>query len=246
MSTETKPTNYLIKLKKSFLVAERTIALQFEKPAGFVFRPGQCIDMTLLNPTETDAEGNIRTFSIASAPHEDFLMVTTRLRNTAFKRQLPDLPLGTEVKIEGPSGNFTLHNNPAHAAIFLVGGIGITPVRSILLRASHDKLSQRIIVLYSNHSPEDAAFLEELTELQKENPNYTLIPTMTDMTKSTSPWKGETRKIGPALLEKCLSGHPSPIYYVVGPPAMVNGVREMLAQAGIDDDDIRSEDFGGY
>ncbi|MFA7171935.1 MAG: FAD-dependent oxidoreductase [Kiritimatiellia bacterium] len=246
MNAETNTLNYMIKLKKRFLVAEKTLALQFEKPKKFVFKPGQYIDLTLLHPSETDEEGNIRTFSIASAPHEEFLMVATRLRESAFKRQLPDLALGTELKIEGPSGGFTLHNNPERAALFLVGGIGITPVRSILMRAAKDKLPHRIVVLYANRRPEDAAFLDELTSLQKENPNYTLIPTMNEMDNSTRSWSGETEKIGPALLKKYQSGLPTPLYYVVGPPGMVNGVHAMLNQTGIDDDDIRSEDFGGY
>jgi len=246
MNTKTTTPNYLVKLKKRFLVAERTLALQFEKPAGFTFRPGQWIDVTLLNPGETDAEGNTRAFSIASSPLEDYLLVATRLRDTAFKRQLPNLPLGTEVKIEGPGGSLALHNNSSRAAVFLVGGIGITPVRSILWRAANDKLAQRIFVFYSNRRPEDTAFLEELTDLQKQNSNYTLIATMTGMTKSTQPWNGETERISPVLLTKHLTDVQSPIYYVVGPPGMVNGARDMLNHTGIDDDDIRSEDFGGY
>jgi len=246
MSTQTTTPNYLVKLKKRFFVAERTLALQFEKPTGFTFRPGQFIDITLLNPDETDTEGNTRAFSIASSPQEDCLMVATRLRDTAFKRQLPNLPLNTEVKIEGPGGSLALHNNPARVAVFLVGGIGITPVRSILRRAANDKLAQRIFVFYSNRRPEDAAFLEELTDLQKQNSNYTLIATMTEITKSAQPWNGETERIGPTLLAKHLTDVQSPIYYVIGPPGMVNGAREMLNQTGVDDDDIRSEDFGGY
>ncbi|MDD2599160.1 MAG: FAD-dependent oxidoreductase [Kiritimatiellae bacterium] len=246
MNAETNTVNYLVKLKNRFLVAEKTVALQFEKPTGFVFKPGQYIDVTLLHPSESDGGGNIRTFSIASAPHEEFLMVATRLRESAFKRQLPDLALGTELKIEGPSGGFTLHNNPERAALFLVGGIGITPVRSILLRAAKEKLPHRIVVLYANRRPEDAAFLDELTALQRENPNYTLIPTMNKMENSARSWNGETEMIGPKLLEKYQEGLASPLYYVVGPPGMVNGVHAILNQIGIDDDDIRSEDFGGY
>lgn len=246
MSTQTKSLDYLVKLKNRFLVAEKTMAFQFEKPTGFTFRPGQWIDVTLLNPHETDAEGNTRGFSIASAPDEDLLMVATRLRDTAFKRQLPQLPLETEVKIEGPGGSLALHNNIARAAVFLVGGIGITPLRSILLHAAHDKLAQRIFLFYSNHRPEDAPFLEELTDLQKANPNYKLIATMTDMTKSTRSWNGETGQIDQALLTKHLTGAKLPIYYVVGPPGMVNGVRELLNKTGVDDDDIRSEGFEGY
>src|ERR1035441_528711 len=78
----------LSKLVSRQEVAERTIAFRFEKPTNWTFKAGQCLDMTLLDPSETDAEGNTRTFSIASAPHEDTLMVATRMRDTAFKRAL--------------------------------------------------------------------------------------------------------------------------------------------------------------
>ncbi len=96
---------------------------------------GQSMDMTLVYPPETDSEGNTRAFSIASAPHEETLMVGTRMRDTAFKRVLETMPLGTAVKIEGPFGNLILHNNAARTAVFVSGGIGITPFRSMLLRA---------------------------------------------------------------------------------------------------------------
>ena len=119
MSTQVSPTTSLVKLKNRFPVAERTMAFQFEKPANFTFRPGQWIDITLLNPAETDAEGNVRGFSIASAPFEDALMVATRMRDTAFKRQLAKAPLNTEVKITRPGGNLTLHNNRPGRLSFL-------------------------------------------------------------------------------------------------------------------------------
>lgn len=246
MSVQMNVSKYQVKLKDRFTVAERTMAFQFEKPPGFNFHPGQWIDLTLLNPGETDAEGNTRALSIASAPHENFLLVATRLRDTAFKRELPRLPLGTEVRIEGPSGSLTLHNNAARTAVFLVGGIGITPVRSILMKAAHDQLPHRLPVFYSNRRPEDAAFLDELTALQKKNANYRLIPTMTNSAKSAQAWGGEIGHIRPELLAKYQSEVKSPIYYIVGPPGMVNGVHQMLNKMGVDDDDIRAEDFGGY
>ena len=82
-------------------VAERTMSFRFAKPADWTYRAGQFIDITLLDPPETDAEGNTRGFSISSAPSEDVIMITTRLRDTAFKRVLQTMPLGTAVKIEG-------------------------------------------------------------------------------------------------------------------------------------------------
>jgi ferredoxin-NADP reductase len=110
---------FLTKLRDRKEVAERTMAFCFDKPASFKFTPGQFIDITLLNPRDTDSEGNARGFSIASAPYEDFIMVATRLRDTAFKRVLRSVPLGTEVKIEGPFGNLRLHNDKSRAAVVL-------------------------------------------------------------------------------------------------------------------------------
>jgi len=143
MTTET--ITYLVKLKDRFSVAEGTLALQFEKPANFIFRSGQSIDLTLRNPSETDAEGNVRTFSIASSPEEDLLMVATRMRDSTFKRELAKMPLDTEIIITVASGGLVLHNNSARTAIFLAGGIGVTPIRSILVHAAHARLPHRIV-----------------------------------------------------------------------------------------------------
>jgi ferredoxin-NADP reductase len=85
------------------------MAFHFVKPAGFDYQAGQSIDLTLLNPPETDAEGNTRTFTLASAPFDSDLMITTRMRDTAFKRVMRKASPGLEVKLEGPSGSFVLH-----------------------------------------------------------------------------------------------------------------------------------------
>jgi len=234
------------KLKSRNLVAEGTMAFHFEKPASFVFIAGQFIDMDLLNPSETDTEGNTRGFSVASAPYEDTIMVTTRLRDTAFKRVLKTMPLGTEVKIEGPFGDLRLHNNVNRAAVFLAGGIGITPFRSILLDAAKRNLPHHIFLFFSNHRPEDAPFLDELQSLGKQNANYKFIGTMTSMDKSKLPWQGERGIINKEMLDRHLQNAASPIYYIAGPPGMVKGLHSMLQGAGIDDDDIRTEEFTGY
>ena len=102
---------YQSKLLNRVEVAEGTTAFYFEKPTGFDFIPGQSTDWTLLDPPENDSEGNVRTFSIASAPFEDQLMFATRMRDTAFKRSLKRAPLGTPVKLDSPTGSFTLHKN---------------------------------------------------------------------------------------------------------------------------------------
>ena len=130
MTTAATPPITTSKLLSRHEVAKDTMAFRFERPSNLAFKAGQYLDMTLFDPPETDSEGNVRSFSIASGPYEETLMVATRMRDTAFKRVLKTMPLGTAVKIEGPSGNLTLHNNVRKAAVFLAGGIGITPFRS--------------------------------------------------------------------------------------------------------------------
>ena len=222
------------------------MAFQFEKPEGFTFTAGQSIDLTLMNPLETDGEGNGRTFSIASAHDEDMLLVATRMRDTAFKRVLGTMPIGSQVKIEGPIGNLVLHNDQARAGMFLAGGIGITPFRSILLQAAREQLPHRLFLFYANRRPQDAPFLQELEALQRQNPSYTFVPTMTDMSRSDRSWQGETGVINQEMLAKHLKSAASPIYYMAGPPGMVRAMRTLLNGMRVDDGDIRTEEFAGY
>jgi ferredoxin-NADP reductase len=253
MSTVVNWPTFMSKLIERNEVADNTMAFQFHKPAEWNFKAGQFIDITLLNPPETDAEGNTRGFSISSAPYEPNIMVTTRMRDTAFKRVLKSMALESEVKIEGPFGNLTLHNNANRPAVFLAGGIGITPFRSIVMNAAKEKLPHRIFLFYSNRRPEDAAFLEELKVLEQQNPNYKLIATMTEVEKSNRPWKGEAGFIDHQMLDRYLKTaatpewYPAgPIYYIAGPPQMDRDLQMMLTNGGVDSDDIRIEEFSGY
>ena len=245
MSGVSIKTTYLLKLQNRYEVAERTMAFEFEKPEPFVFKAGQSIDMTLIKPHETDAEGNRRAFSIASAPDERRLLIATRMRDTAFKRVLATIQIGTQVEIEGPFGDLVLHNDASRAAVFLAGGIGITPFRSILLQAKRDHLQHSLFCFYANRRPEDAPFLKELEALQKSH-SRTIIPTMTQMTPLDPSWNGEIGHIDHSMLARHLKFAMSPIYYLAGPPGMVTALHQMLKNAGVGDNDIRTEEFSGY
>ncbi|MBI4085258.1 MAG: FAD-dependent oxidoreductase [Candidatus Liptonbacteria bacterium] len=250
---------HIVKLSKREEIADGTVSFYFEKPAGFSHKAGQFLDITLINPPETDDEGNIRPFSMASAPHEPEIMIATRIRDTAFKRVLKSAPLGTEIQIEGPFGSFTLHNDSSRPAVFLIGGIGITPIRSIVLDVTNRKLPHKLFLFYSNRQQKDAAFFKELEELESKNDNYKFISTMTDipagedlLTGSPSQvsgveiWEGERGYINAEMLKKHLGGLVGPIYYSAGPQAMVAAMRKTLNDAGVDDDYIRTEEFSGY
>ena len=150
----------------------------------------------------------------------------------------------------GPFGNLVTTIEPAGG--YSAGGIGIT-IPQHPCGDPHEKLPQRIFLFYSNRRPEDAPFLDELHDLMGIDPNFTFIPTMTQMSDSRRPWAGEIGYIDYQLIVKHLQSDTSsgknllgPIYYMAGPPAMVAALRAMLNIARSDDDDIRTEEFTGY
>lgn len=239
-------TTYTVRLEGREEIAEGTIAFHFEKPAGFSFKPGQAIDVVLIDPPTTDTQSARHTFSIVSAPFQGELVVATRMRDSAFKRAFKSLPISSPAKLEGPFGSLTLHSDRARPAVFIAGGIGITPFMSILRQAAKDQLPQRLLLLYSNRRSEDAAFLAELHQLEQQNKNFRLVATMTEMSKSSRPWEGEIGLINEDLVKRVVGDLSVPIYYLVGPPGMVEAMRQTLNRIGINDDDIRSEEFYGY
>ncbi len=236
----------IIKLVKKDAIAEGTMLFTFDRPKNFIYKAGQSVDLTLINPPETDAEGNIRSFSLVSAPFENQLSFATRMRDTAFKRFLHEMPLNTKLELAGPFGSFTLHKDSSKPAIFLVGGIGITPFYSMIKTASIGKLPHKIFLFYSNRRPEDTAFLSQLTDMQKDNPNYKLIATMSEMEKSKMKWTGETGYINKEMINKYFRYTSEPIYYSAGPPEMVAAMRKILIDMGADEDNVRTEEFSGY
>jgi len=237
---------YRVKLAKSEEVAEGTMTFHFERPVGFDFQAGQTMDITLINPPETDAEGNVRTFTIASPPFEDRLTIATRMRDTAFKRVLRNARPGLEVSIQGPDGSLTLDKDAKRPAVFLAGGIGITPVLSIVRQAARDRLNREIYLIDSNRRPEDAPFLDLFKDLSVEYSNFHFIATMTKMGKERESWAGETGKVDAAMLSRHIPRSTNPIYYVAGPPAMVSAMQKMLLAANVVQDDVRLDEFSGY
>jgi ferredoxin-NADP reductase len=227
-------------------VAAGTMAFRFERPAAFAFRAGQNVLVTLLEPPELDAQGPSRTFTLASAPHEAELLIATRMRDTAFKRVLRKAAPGMPVEIDGPNGFMVLHEDAARAAVFLAGGIGITPFLAMARDAAQRRLPHRIFLFYGNRRPEDAAFLEELSALEKANPRFRLVAAMSEAEKSARPWSGERGFIDRAMLARHAGHLERPVYYFAGPPAMAMAMQEMLSGAGVSEDDMRSEEFYGY
>jgi ferredoxin-NADP reductase len=227
------------------LVADRTMSFRWRKPDGWTYRAGQFVDITLHDPPETDAEGNTRGFSVSSAPCENIIQITTRLRDTAFKRVLQHVALGTSMKLEGAFGDFRLHH-AQRPAVLLAGGVGITPFRSILVEQIRcGTLPYRVVLFHANRRPGDAAFGGELRQLAELEPKFTFVPVMS-AAEPADEWDGERGHIDAAMLRRHLDGVEQQIYYLAGPAGMVRAMRDVLTEMAVDEDDIRSEEFTGY
>ncbi len=242
----TSTTTYVSRLLRSEYIAEGTMAFHLERPSDFSFRAGQYIEVRLVNPPETDAEGNTRALSLVGAPGEPELVVATRMRDTAFKRVLRSLAPDTRLDFDGPMGSFTLHRDPLKAAVFIAGGIGITPIMSMLRDAAARNLPPELFLFFANGWPEYAPYLEELEHMQVNHPKFHLIATMTEMERSRKLWSGEIGPITPELLRRYVPALKGPLYYISGSTGMVADMQDMLINMEVNEDDIRTEQFGGY
>src|SRR3954467_10646391 len=118
-----------LRLRATESLADGTQAFHFDKPEGFGFKPGQAVELLLPNVAGAEAG---HAFSLVNAPFEDVLTIATRMRDTPYKRALASLAPGSSVRLDGPFGSMTLHKNAQRAAVFIAGGIGITPFMSML------------------------------------------------------------------------------------------------------------------
>ena len=233
------------RIKEKQEVAKGTLLVVFDllgKEVDFI--PGQYFFVTLVDPPYDDEKGPRRHISVVTSPNErGVLGLCTRLRDTAFKRSLAELPVGTEVEVEEPKGNFLLPDDPDQEYVFIAGGIGITVFRSMLRYIAEEDLPHRVTLVYSCGDRESTPFLDELQQLDRERDNIRLVMTMTD----DPGWDGETRHVDADFLRDHLENDlGSYTYLVAGPPGMVNGVTEKLQAAGVPDDQVRPDRFSGY
>jgi ferredoxin-NADP reductase len=233
------------KIKEKREVAKGTLMVVFDLLGEEVdFRPGQYFWVTLLDPPYDDEKGPRRHISVVTSPNERGVVgLCTRLRDSAFKRSLAELPVGAPVEVEEPKGTFLLPEETDRPFVFIAGGIGITVFRCMLRYIAEEGLPHRITLVYSNRDRESTAFFDELTQLEQENPNFDLVLTMTN----DDGWSGETRRIDADFLRDHLGSDLGSLRYLVaGPPAMVEAVVETLEQADIPEDQIQAGRFSGY
>lgn len=201
----------------------------FELPQNFSWNPGQFNIYSLKHENE-DVRGRQRFFTISSAPFENEINITTRIseNGSTFKKALMELELGDKINAKGPDGDFVFEGT-GKKYLFIAGGIGITPFRSILSELNHGDLNADIILLYSNSS-DNIAFKEEFDSYK--NPNLKIEYVV-------------GKRIDENLI-KTVDDFKERIIYISGPEQMVKEINNILLGLGIEKENMRKDYFPGY
>jgi ferredoxin-NADP reductase len=232
-------------IKEKQEVAKGTLLVTFDLLGAEVdFKPGQYFFVTLPDVGHQDERGLRRHITVVTSPNEKGVLgLATRMRDSAFKRSLGELPVGAEVEVEQPKGDFGLPDDTSRPLVFIAGGIGITVFRSMLRYIREEQLPYRVTLIYSNRDRESTPFLDELRALEQELPDFRLILTMTQ----DSGWDGETRKVDAEFIKDHLEGNLNQYTFLAaGPPAMTEAVKKALEAAGIDRENVVAERYSGY
>lgn len=239
---------YLTLLEKEKASQNDTYSFYFSRPDMFTFLPGQYLKMTLdIKENMLDDRGNSRYFTIASSPTEkDSLMITTRIMKSAFKTALSKLTVGDKVLCSGPYGNFVLNEKDKRARVFLAGGIGITPARSMSAYIQDTQLEIPFTIIASFSLPDDVVYYDELKQLEKTLKHFRYIVTVTRPEESHISWTGETRRISDTFIKKHIEKPFDSYYYIVGPTLMVTSLYDLVKQMGVAPGNIKTENFPGY
>ena len=214
-----------------------SFSLILEKPEGINFYPGQYLDVEL---SVSDSQTETRIFSISSSPSENFVMLTYKIGITPYKQSLQNLRSGDFVRSSHPAGTVVIDDSSP--ACLLSGGIGIAPHRSMIKWAVDRNLNLPITLIYSN-SDSDFIFKKELDLWQKQSASW--------RTKLNIHYvvTGKDGRLTPDKLQKTLNPKYlilDTIYYLAGPPTMVDEFENILIKLGVDSTNIRTDRFDGY
>jgi len=233
-------------LKKKDTVAKLTCYAEFDLQGEEVdFVPGQYFFVTLKPSDDEHKDELTHHFSIVNSPNQKgVLAFTTRLRldESLFKRTINDAQIGDEAEIGKIAGEFVLPSSTDKPIVLIALGIGITPYRSMLRWAMEEDKPYKFTLIYSDNETESMAFLDELKRMEKEHDNFKLVVSVT----KDENWQGEKRHVDGAFLKDYLKDINNQLYYISGPPKVVEAVAGSLKEAGIAEGNVKTDSFSGY
>lgn len=206
----------------------------FKPKEKIVWQPGQFFHY-VLHHRPTDERGSDRYFTNAAAPFEDNVRITTRLateKSSTFKKKLDSLAIGKTIEVSNITGDFVMEDLEKEY-IFIAGGIGITPFRSILTQLDHDGKMPKVTLLYANKD-KNIVYQEELEKIAAKHPKFSIQYVF-------SPEHIDEKKI-----RELVPNSTGKLFYVSGPEPMVDALGDVLKKMGIPEKDIKQDWFPGY
>ncbi len=241
-----QPQDFFLPFLRKEKLTKDAFVFYFDKSNHpFTFLPGQYLRMTLEieNP---DERGKSRMFSVSSSPLDKDIMITTRVIQSSFKKRMVGLLSGEQVKFFGPVGRFVFDETDTRPHVLLAGGIGITPLHSMLRYASQKNIIIPTTLIATFSLAEEIIFEKELEELAKVHGSMHVIYSVSRLKESKSNWEGEKGRISAEMIKKYVHDPLNATYYVSGPSLMVDGALALLKEIGIADEQIKKEKFVGY
>jgi ferredoxin-NADP reductase len=237
--------NYEAKLMSREELSGGVTVFCLEKPEGFQFSAGQWCFLSVPASGFEDDRGLRRPLSIASSPLEKELLFATKLSESAMKRTMAEMTPGTMVTLGQPMGNMILPQNTVTPLVFLAGGIGITPFRSMCCYAAGARTAHSITLFYSSRKPDETPFLDDLQRVSEQHANVSVVITMTRVTEDEKIWSGPRGRLSADTIKSMCAVWEKAAYYVAGPPAMADTMKEILNTLGISTERVKVELFAG-
>ncbi len=235
----------LLSIKSKRRLAPNIIDFELVPTQPLAFAPGQYLECTLDHP-HPDARGNRRYFTIASSPTEESVHLGVRFyqRSSSFKRVLAGAGRQTPLLGTQIAGDFTLPLDPKQKLVFIAGGIGITPFRSMLKYLVDTQQERDIFLIYANRKADEFVYLDVL-KAAADQLGVKLMLTLTDTTAIPRNWSGYSGRITADLLRDVVPEYHERIWYISGPPEMVHGFQDTLKKLGIPGSHIKVDFFPG-
>jgi len=238
--------NLLLKLKSIEVIAEDTAEFIFESPQKFRFKAGQYMEWTL--PHENpDNRGNRRYLTISSSPTEDDIRIGVRFcdSGSSFKKKLLSMEKGDPIIASHLVGDFVLPADPKQKLIFIAGGIGITPFRSMIKYVLDSGEKRDILLFYSNKKQENISYKKIFDDAEHAFGLQTTY-ILSDTENISPSWNGGRGAIDKKMITENISDYRERIFYIAGPMAMVIAMDKMLKEIGVRDSQIKKDFFPGF
>lgn len=216
-----------------------TTSFRFPRPAGFEFKPGQYMLVTI----KTDNKELMHPFSISSSPtDQDFIEFTKKLTQSEYSTRLRAMKPGDWTRIDAPYGKFTCECE-LEKILFLAGGIGITPFLSIIKYCTDKQLPTNMLLLYGVKNENEIVFRKELEDMQQRNKNLRVVHVVFEPAPT---WIGKKGVITADLVKAEAPDYRDRIFYACGPPGMITAMQKLVAVLGIPETQLKLEVLAGH